>query len=108
VSWVRPARRGSSAVGAAGQGEPAYAALVGPLLAYLRQRTPILASKNALSLAPRQRDHGRLGALPATRRSPRLPRSPVIMPTVSPAATRADQPRYPPARPAVGIIARSA
>ena len=28
------------------------------------------------------------GPLPATRRPPRLPRSPVIMPTVSPAATR--------------------
>ena len=31
-----------------------------------------------------------------------------IMPTVSPAATRADQPRHPPARRVVGIIAESA
>ena len=89
----------------AGQGEPAYAALTGPAVGlpasagWDRTRSsPHRVSATAESSGP----------LPATRRPPRLPRSPVIMPTVSPAATSPDQPQRPPARRVVGIIAESA
>ena len=76
-----------------------------PLRASLRQLGVIETRSSAQRVSATAES---LGPLSATRGPPRLPRRPVIMPTVSPAAIRPDQPRRPPTRRVVGIIAGSA